>query len=333
MNRKLCLLAGLLATIVACDGDFAYDESWGEDDTLILDGKTDNVLDEAPVIKLGETGKGAIEGKQISVYALDLKKGDQVRMVETITSGSLQPAFTLYFGGSDKISSTTYTASSSKLTKNYAITASGRYYVVLKAYRGTGKGRYSFLPTCTGGTCNGEPLPDEPLDAFGQSACLIEATHCAMAKLPAFNGVVGLARARTIFQSCVADSTFDGGSCALACDPAEPKLVCEDVIKSLPFYADQSGACRTTLGDCLVSCYEGDPGWDSDDITTTAFGMCWSYGYNGTCDGFARETRECGGSLRPDTHERCMSECSSTTGVWNDDLDTMCDEACAEFEN
>lgn len=337
MRTHSTVVAGLAATLMlftACGEDdaAAYDDTWGDDDQL-ASGKTDSLLDEAPMLELGDTGEGYVEGKQLDVFALELKRGDEIRIVESVTQGNLSTHFTLYYGAANKVNSTSYTATPKKLTKNYRLTDSGRYYVVVKPYQERGQGRFTLKPTCTGGTCAGEPLPVEELDMASLDFCVERARSCAFADLESYAGAVGPARARTIFQTCLADAvTEDHAPCTLACDGEGSKEICEDIIGSLPFYADQSDECLRTVEECMEACNTagGDLEWDAEEFSSTPVAICWTHGLNGTCDAFARDTEECGGRLERGSNDRCHEECESTTGAWLDDLDTLCVEACDE---
>jgi hypothetical protein len=202
----------------------------------------------------------------------------------------------------------------------------------VQAYRGRGAGRYALTPTCTGGPCAGQVGHDD-LELLEREACIDAARLCAFEDMAPFNGAVGPSRARTLFQNCLTRGTVAGQSCSAACDDDDAKEICEGIIATMPFYADQSPACLDTLAGCMDDCADAtDEDATPDEFWSTVLGICWMHGLNGSCDSFARDTVECGGTLARESHDRCMQECASTTGAWIDDLDTMCDEACEDLQ-
>jgi hypothetical protein len=169
----------------------------------------------------------------------------------------------------------------------------------------------------------------ETLTVEEQAECMTKARECSFAALPPWNGAVGAARARTIYQGCLDEvmTTSEGKSCKTACTGEEAKPVCDSVIEALPFYADASAACLAELDSCLETCHSigGDI---LDELWESPEAICWENGFNGTCDGYARGHKKCGGTYADDTHAECDALCKSTDGAWMDDLDTICTEQC-----
>lgn len=315
------------AFVAACAAtDTIYVDDWGTE--AISTGKADGLLDSAPVLAFDQVGTGYVEGDQLDVYAIDLRKNSTIAITQTVTDGDLAPHFTLYRGGTFHVSSTSFDRTTTAIVKTYALTESGRHYIGLKPYQGDGAGRYELKITCIVGPCTGiEPVEPEPLEPGEAGNCIQKARRCAFDKLAAFNGAVGPARARSIFEGCMADSadercdsvcaTFDGG-----------RELCDDIIGSLPFYADQSEQCLDTLESCMVDCYDIGGDGVPDELAYSSEGVCWQNGFNGTCDGYARGHAACGGEYADDSNEQCHALCQSTTGAWTDDLDLLCVEAC-----
>jgi hypothetical protein len=325
-GRALLRVALTTALVAACASEEAYDEAWGSDE--IPAGKADGLLDSAEKLDFNEVGTGYVEGEQMDVYAIDLRGGDKITATMTVTSGDLNPHFTLYYGGSSYIGSATFVRQTRKIVKTYTLEATGRYYVAVKAYHQQGKGKYTFQITCNGGPCNGEPVTLELSDAE-QGECIEKARVCSFAALPPYNGYVGPARSRSIFDTCLATAvtTDRGATCDSACAADKGQYICEDIISSLPFYADASAACLAELEECMTECARYAEG-DAYDVGDTAIAMCWTNGLNNTCDSYARGHQDCGGVYADNSAEECLQLCEATTGAWVDDLDTMCSETC-----
>jgi hypothetical protein len=327
-------LASLL--VAACANPGAYDEDWGAD-TEIASGKADGLLDSAQKLAFDEVGTGYVEGEQMDIYAIDLRGADKITAVMTRTSGDLDPSFTLYYGGSKYISSASFTRSGASITKTYELEFddSGRYYVAVRPYQNRGAGNYTIKFSCSGGPCAGESVV-RSLELAEKVECITKARTCSLAALPQWNGAVGAARARTIFQDCLAAALTDeeGSSCAAACDePEQAKPLCESIISALPFYADQDAACFQTLNGCLEDCEGNSFGgghWDDDELWEMPVSICWDGGFNGNCDSYARDHAACGGTYEEGSVEQCHEYCESTFGAWNDDLDTVCTEDCGD---
>jgi hypothetical protein len=323
---RLALVSLAATTLLAC-GEQPYDESWGNDE--IPTGKADGLLDGAEVLDFGEVGTGYVEGEQMDVYAIDLRGGDKITAVMTVTSGNLSPHFTLYEGASTYIGSDTFKRETKKITKTYSIDETGRHYVAVRAYQNTGAGKYSFKITCTGGPCAGEPVVDT-LEVEEQVECIEKARVCSFAALPQWNGAVGAVRARSIFETCLGQvmTDDDGLTCTNACEGEQARHFCDAVIDALPFYADQSSACIAELDSCLDDCW--DSSWDSswDELWDSPQSVCWQSSLNGNCDTYARGHEKCGGTYADDSNEECHALCESTTGAFVDDLDLICVERC-----
>jgi hypothetical protein len=200
MNR-LALVGVAIVSLFGCASDSSYDDDWGSDD--VVTGKADGLLDGAEILDFGEVGTGYVEDQQMDVYAIDLRGGDQITATLRVTSGNLSPHFTLYYGGSTHVSSATFTRETKKITKTYAVDATGRYYVAIRAYQNLGAGNYAFAIACNGGPCAGQPVVRD-LSVEETAECIGLARRCSFAALPQYNGYVGPSRARSIFQGCMA---------------------------------------------------------------------------------------------------------------------------------
>ncbi|MDX2091144.1 MAG: hypothetical protein SFX73_25010 [Kofleriaceae bacterium] len=320
---KIALASALLA---ACAGEPAYDESWSSDE--IPTGKADGLLDAAEKLDFDEVGTGFVEDEQMDLYAIDLRGGDKITAVMQRTSGDLDPHFTLYYGTSYRASAT-FARTTTKITKTYTLESTGRYYIAVKAYQNHGAGKYTFKISCNGGPCAGEPAVLD-LSAEDKGECIEKARVCSFAALPSHNGNVGAARARTIFENCLGDAmtTDHGAQCDDACDGDDAKAICDDIIADLPFFADATPACIAELNTCLDECTNYDDG-EADEVSYTSVGVCWTNGFNGTCDNYARGHAACGGTdYTADSTAACHAFCQATNGAWIDDLDLICEEAC-----
>lgn len=321
-------LSRLLVTaslVLAACADSSYDDSWGADD--LVGGKADSLLDAAQLIELGDVGTGSITSRQLDLYAIDLRGGDKITATMRVTSGDLEPHFTVYAGGYSYVGSSTFNRQGDAIVKTYTLEETGRHYIAVRAYQNQGTGSYRFEIACTGGPCNGEPVVTT-LSEDDVAECIGKARVCSFAALPQYGGSVGPARARTIFEGCLGDAMtdLDGASCASACD-GETRSLCDSMIAALPFYADVSAACLGELGECLEECTSFDP-WGSEPNTDREW-KCWESGFNGTCDGYARGHEACGGSEYAEgSVDECKALCQSTDGAWVDDLDVICDERC-----
>lgn len=326
---RACLFVVATSLAAACtSAPIPYDDAWGAED--IPTGKADSLLDGAQVLAFDQVGTGFVDENQMDVYAIDLKGGDKITAIMKVTSGNLSPHFTLFFGGLSHVSSKTFDRATKKITKTYELTSTGRYFISVRAFQHQGEGNYEFSITCNGGPCAGEPVI-RTLTVDEQAECITKARRCSFADLPRWNGFVGAARARSIFQGCLnaAQTTEDAVTCETACDEVDDaKPLCESIIGSLPFYADASSACLAELDDCMAICHGADNGGSADELWTTAESICWETGFNGTCDTYARGHEDCGGTYADDTNAQCHALCEATDGAWIDDLDTICSDSC-----
>lgn len=283
----------------------------------------------APKLALGDTVGGQFEGGQLDAYRIDLLRGDAITIRESITDGDAAPDALLFASGSTAVKSKSFQADGATLEKKFVIEDSGPHYIAVRAFKSTRAGRYSLVVECTGGPCAGDPI-EEPVDEEQAAACITQARECSFAALPEVGKAVGPVRARALFEDCLAKGSVGGVSCAPACDEDLARPICDGIIGILPFYADQSAACHTRLGDCMEWC--ADAGDNPTGLEEGSETMCLFDGFNSTCDSYARGHVDCGGTYADDTLEACDAECEASFGVWNDDLDTICVESCSEFE-
>lgn len=330
--RLATVLALALVIGTGCQGTptAVYDDDWGADEA-IAGGKADGLLDAAKPLTFGAPVTGFVGESAMEVFSLDLKRNDAFELTMKVTDGDLKPHTTLYFGVSTYVGSLTWKNSpATLLVKTYKATAEGRYYVAARAFRGQGAGHYTLTARCTGGPCAGVPNTEE-LGVADVATCVQKARRCAFDSLDQFGGSVGPARARSLFEGCLnTAATGSGATCLPACGKPDAKELCDAIIGDLPYYADQSADCLGVLDSCMADCYAAGGDGDPDEIWTTAEGICWLHGFNGNCNSYARSTTQCTGAVDPDGHEGCMGLCEATTGAWNDDLDTLCTEACPE---
>lgn len=333
----LCLFVGAVGPACAADDLGVAEDDWSEP-IVSADGKADGILDLAPALSFGRESTGTVGGQALQVFALDLRKRDRFTLVMRKTGGDLVPSTTLYFGVGDAVSSATFESSSGSVTRTFEIGDTGRYYVAARAYRGRGAGGFSLLATCTGGPCAGEAPPaGEALTVSQRGHCVDAARRCAFEGLPRFNGHVGPARARSLFEACISSVALEAGTvaCTTACaaltDEDESAVeLCDDVIGGLPFYADQSGACLVKANACVDDCVYAGHGSDelATKLWTTHGSLCWHSGLNGTCDGYARGHEVCGGDYAEGSTAECLALCHATIGAHVEDVDTTCEEQC-----
>ena len=331
-NKRNFVIALCGLTLAACgdeQSDVDYDPNWGTDQ-FAPSGKAD-LVDVAPAIEYGGSVSGEVTSTEVDLYKLQVQRGDKFTVTMNVKSGDLAPDASLFRSSGGSISSQDFSVAPKKLVKDYKVDSGGTLLMVARAFRNQGAGKYEISLECTGGPCNGEPFVTDPddLDVSDTEECIVEAFNCSIADLPRWNGAVGETRAASIFNGCLARHTVFDNSCSVACDTSpDAQDLCSSVIRSLPFYADQSQACHETLTGCMDSCVgEGGFGF-ADEIWEHDFAMCWENGFNGTCDGFARQMPECGGVVQNDTAV-CYLECfSSPFGVFNDDLDSGCRDDC-----
>ena len=283
------------------------------------------LVDLAPELAYGSKSSGFVGGGQLDVYGLSVHKGDRFTVVKKVLDGDLDPDFTLFIG--TKVSSDSFDAANGALTKTYTAPASGRALLAVYAHNKVSAGGYAIDVTCTGGPCKGEPLLT-PLDSFDADSCIRMGRECAFARMGAFGGLVGPARARSLFQECLEQSTVgpDDASCKTACDGEEATRICDGIIDLVPFYADQNAECMKELGSCFEAC-SSEAGF-SDALEDMGEAVCLLDGFNGNCDQYARGHEACGGTYADDSQEQCHAFCNATLGAWRDDLDTLCTDEC-----
>lgn len=334
---RLMICLALATGCTNAPGD--YDPSWEADEAFTEGGKADGLLDAAPTIAFGETASGTIDGDNLDLYRIELGRTDVLRVTVDVTDGDLNPHLGLYRGTSTYIGSDDWELTGQTLVKTYTAELAGTYFFMVRPYRNQGSGSYEITVECTGGLCAGvTPPPVEREMTVGDvDSCLDSALRCAFDALPRYNGRVGDARAASIFQRCL--DTVEGGECGTSCDFVNPdddwdnaRELCDDMVRSLPHYADQTTECHTVVMDCLDDCADGNYG-DADELAYATMGMCWMNGFNGTCDGYARELDVCGGEVDSNSAAACYEQCESTIGVWYDDLDGICsdDTDCADY--
>ncbi len=331
MTRGALTLAVSLALAGGCTAPGDFEAGWHDDSIFAEGGKADGVLDAVPAIAFGESVTGTITGDNLDLYRIELGRTDALRVTARVTDGDLNPQVSLYRGTSTYIDSEAWSLDGGALTKDYVVDTAGTYLLVVRAYRGQGEGSYEMSVACTGGLCAGVTPPpvEREMDFSDVDACLEAARVCAFEALPAYNGRVGDVRARTIFQDCL--GSVAGGTCGAACDWTNPddgddqaRPICDDLITSLPFWADQTAGCVAVLESCMDLCHDADYGY-GDSLAASAISMCWSQGFNGTCDGYARDHEACGGDLLADSAGACTAECEASYGAYVDDLDGICD--------
>jgi len=282
------------------------------------------VLGQAPKLEFNVQQGGTIKQGHIDVFAIELREGDKITVVETISRGTLTPDFGLFAGGHSHVASQSHEALPKKLTKNYVATTGGKHFLGIAAYEGRGTGDYKVKVTCTGGPCAGQAFV-RPLEESQKNECIQKARECALVKArPASgSGNASIASVRAAWASCLADTMLAGGeSCKPACDEGDAQTTCKGIIQAVKYFASKPATCTAALNDCMSQCVDAG---DHSDISEQ---ICMLDGFNGTCDGYARANAACGGSEQPGSNEECHSLCRATSGAWMDDLDVICEESC-----
>ncbi len=339
MKLRWGWLLGAAVFAFACNGN---DQQVGNQ--IGFDTEGGSVLALAPTVEYGETVAGSITGRQIDLWALDVKAGDKFTVTKTVSDGDLQPDFLLYLGAhAGHISSAQYQAGAGTLTKSYELSSNGRYVIAVRAYKNQGTGDYTLTIRCDGGPCAGEQPPPQTVELTNdqKARCMTKARLCAFDKMGVYNGAVGPARARELVTTCLAEVTLESWetdlpvSCVDACQGEDATAMCESLIAKLPWFADRSPECLVEWDTCMSDCYPS--GSDSyyvydDEIYYTPEGVCVHEAlFNGNCWYYITDIEPCGGPVPIDTHESCMLYCQNTQGAWMDDLDTICDEECEYF--
>jgi hypothetical protein len=317
----LLLAAGGLA---ACDeGDVAQDTGFHTSYA--------GPLGWAPLVEIGSSISGTITKQQFDLWGLDLREGDQLTITQNVTSGNLAPEFKL-MTANGKVSSASFDANGSELTKTYEVTASGRYFLGVRAYQGGGEGSYAIDVACTGGPCAGAPVAAPLLSPSDANECLESARACAFEDMKVYDGAVGPARARSLFNDCLAKTSIhDGGiACASACEGADAAMVCEVNIAAIPFYADQSDKCIGELNRCVSDCKQYADGnyWYDDGVSDGPDFICTFESAHGSCDSYARDHEWCGGANVHDSVEQCNDFCFNAWNAFSDDDYGTCAEEC-----
>lgn len=331
MQMKKTIL-GLVAfsLLTACgDSTTTYDDSWGDSQLVSFGGKAD-LIDDVQAFDLGDGVEGQVTSRATDLYKISLTTGDKIKLVNTATSGDLNPSVSLYTRTGSSVRSDSYKVGDQKITKYFTADWTGEYLVAVRAYRNQGAGNYKVESACEGGPCAGEfNEPDTEILASDIVECIYDARECSFEKLPSYNGYVGTVRANSIFNKCLGQaSTIDGYSCETACELDDAGELCESIISELPFYADQTSTCVDTLNNCMDECAEfADWGW-GDEVWSSSLAMCQMNGFNGTCD-YVRELPECGGNLTNETAV-CYRECHVMPGAFIDDMDILCEEDCGD---
>ncbi|MFK7991620.1 MAG: hypothetical protein AB8I08_36725 [Sandaracinaceae bacterium] len=338
----LCVAALAWGCTNADSGD--YDADWDANGP-VSGGKADGLFDAVPDLEIGGSATGDVGADRLELYRIRLQRTDRIEVSMTVTSGDLNPHLSVYYGTSTYISSESWDRTGATLTKVYEADDAGTYLLAVRAYREEGDGDYELNVRCVGGPCAGElPPPESEYDVGEAYECISQARACAFERLPRYNGRVGEARAQLIMQGCLEEASLDDGTgCTAACEWTNEddeydtaSSLCDAIVGTLPFYADQSEACLGTVTSCMDDCIDAADygyGWDDGELWSSPEALCWENGFNGTCDGYARATAACGGELRPESAGECTALCHSTTGAHIDDLDTLCssDHWCEEY--
>lgn len=292
----------------------------------------DHVLSGVPALELGIAVSGHVGGGQIDAYSITLRNGDVIEL-EMTGGADLRPDVTLYSSLTTKIPSTSYQVGEQSILKRYAITSTGTYYAVARAYQRQGEGDFTLAVRCTGGPCAGETPPVEPLDAWQAGECIRRARECALLRMDAVGGEA--VTPATVWNACLERVEVDGLACTNACGGDGPESapdLCGYVANELlPFYAGRTPACRAELASCMSDCAAaaGDGPAASEDLSDSTEAVCLYNGFNGDCDaGYARQLVACGGSVEAGSVRACHLHCEATFGAWADDLDTICTEEC-----
>jgi hypothetical protein len=329
------LIRGAGVVLVAASALAACDAETGS----TVDAHTEGALGFAPPIAYGASVTGQVASPQLDIWALKVKAGDAFRLTETVSGGDLKPDLVVFRGTvRDHLPSTDYDAAETSLRKDYETDRDGTYYVVVRGYRNQGAGSYTLQAECLAGPCAGEtpPPPVVELDDQQKAECVRKARECSVAALPAYNGYVGSVRAKQIFDRCLGETTVESwesdipASCAPACQGEDEAYVCDAIVSLLPWLADQTPECIDTYNGCIEDCYDAGYGQADEAVLEGGEGVCTTgeAAFNGSCVD-VRDLTTCGGRWEPDSCEACYIECYYTFGAWNDDLDTICTDACA----
>jgi hypothetical protein len=325
-NRILCTaFSALLLAACASDepGSIRQDEGFHTN--------YDGPMGWAPVVEIGSPISGTITKQQFDLWGLDLRSGDELTIVQNVTAGDLAPEFKL-MTGSGSVSSTSFDTSDGKLTKTYKLTASGRFFLGVRAYQGSGEGSYAISIACTAGPCAGDPIEVPLLSPSDADECIGLARACAFEDMQVYAGAVGAVRARTLFTDCLNKTSIHSGSisCAKACEGDSATMVCETNIGVIPFYADQSDKCIGELNRCVGDCKQYADGnyWYDDGVADGPDFICTFESAHGSCDSYAREHAWCGGPNAHESHAQCMGFCFNAWNAFSDDDYGSCGDEC-----
>ncbi|MEC7518269.1 MAG: hypothetical protein VYE22_00315 [Myxococcota bacterium] len=316
--KKLVTILMLVLSLGGCAAD-GLDPSTPElEPGAVAAAKADGAFG-ATTLRLGDRAMGETSGDGLVLYAIALDEGDQIRLTVRRTSGDLRPSAYLYRGTEVFLRPASFDVTADSVTLDYTLEQGGEHHILVKAYRGEGAGGFVLETACTGGACDGVPV--DPIAR--QSLCIQDAADCALAELPSWDGRVADARARSIFEGCLASQ---GEPCADAC--TDDAGACDTIIGQLPFFADQSEACLGVMTSCLSGCEEIGGYYSSDEIENTAANACWS-GYNGNCLELVQGHVDCGGAdYAAGTVEACRATCAATEGAWDEGPWDGCMEEC-----
>jgi hypothetical protein len=324
-----CLLALVL---VACAAEAA---TTNEDPDLLGPGKSD-IWELARPLVLGEPLTGTVSATAFELFAIDAALGDVLEIAVERTSGDFEPRTVLYGIGGSNVSHDqgSYAETAGGNRKSLTATAS-RHHVVVRANYYRGAGEFSLVVRCVGGPCAGDFGPgDDRIVHAG--TCLERARECALTRLGSA-AVTDVASAASLLNGCLAEQNVFGFDCAAACAVGEDATaLCTKIAEALPFYADESDACRELANDCLEECNlreEYGSYLDEDDFEfwMNSEAICWNdVEWNGTCDDFARAHVHCGGTEHAveESFDSCMAWCGAISGAWGSDIDEMCGPGC-----
>ncbi len=313
------LFCSLLFALAAC----ASDEPFAPEDpslaTEIADAKADGAFG-VEEIALGDSATGEAGGSAFSLFAIDLNEGDEFTVELSATAGDLNPAGYLYFGTDSYQRPASYDVGDQAVTLNYVASRSGLFHIVVKAYREQGTGSFSLATACTGGPCAG--ISNDPIARA--STCIMDAAECSLLALPDYGGRVGAARARSIFEGCLAD-----GPCNGVCD-GDNAETCDRIIDELPALADTRETCHGELIACFDACREIEGYYTAETLEDSAAGACFD-GYNGNCLDYMNRHTECGGDeLVASSTNACEALCDSSEGAFDEGPFDGCYDGCSD---
>ncbi len=325
--RRIVVMGLGLALMGACASDSVDTQLEGDPglSMQIRIAKADGVFGSRET-NLGTSETGTVGGDSLGLYSIQLEAGDRFLLSVERRSGDLRPSGYLYEGVNTFIAPDDYTVSADAVSVWFTVRTSGLHHLVVRPYRGQGRGDYELRTECTGGPCAGA----SPLTGVARAdQCLVQATDCVIARLPSYNGRVGEATASELLGSCLLE---EGSDCANACDAAtELRDACDALIAEAPSLADKEMACLVELTVCLDACQFANPFGYSDDTDLLASVACWSglgaSDFYGNCVNYAAGHTACGGSDYGDgTYRECIALCESTDGAFDEGPFDGCEE-------